>query len=229
MLSRSRYLLSVLDTKKKPNILCNHKCKWHWLARPFPQSVGAYTSMHYRGTRTQINIITVTFLTCEENNTFTLRGDRATADPPWCSEYFKMQLNQPLCMLPTDGKHRHCVATTLPFRRTCPPIIRNKPHVICTVNVLYLWGWNSSLDIWDHVVNQCMVSDTHALLINVWIWIPAAAGEVPFSQNSSLILQLCPLDSCGGQPNPCLPLTIICHHIKPVSQQKPWHRLQLKY
>lgn len=45
---------------------------------------------------------------------------------------------------------------------------------------------------------------------------------MPFSQNCGLIHQLCPLDSRGGQPNPCLPLALICHHIKPVSQQKPW-------
>ena len=45
---------------------------------------------------------------------------------------------------------------------------------------------------------------------------------MPFSQNCGLIHQLCPLNSRGGQPNPCLPLALICHHIKPVSQQKPW-------
>lgn len=48
-------------------------------------------------------------------------------------------------------------------------------------------------------------------------------------QNSGLIHQLSALDSGGGQRNPCLPLTIICHHFKPVSQQKSRHFLQLKY
>lgn len=74
-----------------------------------------------------------------------------------------------------------------------------------------------------------MVSNAHATLISLWICIHAATGQVPFSQNSGLIHQFCPLDSCGGRPNPCLPLTLICHHIKPVPQQKRWHCLQLKY
>lgn len=50
-------------------------------------------------------------------------------------------------------------------------------------------------------------------LITLYICSHATAGEVPFSQNTSLIR---PLDSCGGLPDPCLPLS--CRHVKPVSR-----------
>lgn len=75
-----------------------------------------------------------------------------------------------------------------------------------------------------------MASDNHAPSRRpLDLHFHAATGLVPFGQNRSLICQLCPLGNRGAQPSPCLPLTLVCHHIKPVSQQKPRHRLQLKY